>query len=319
MSLRKAPSYSKARARARNETDSNQHNAARIGQVAAKGAPESLLAPGLYVTATPIGNASDITLRALHILKNADAIVAEDTRVTARILAIHEIRRPLLCYNDNNAPKMRPKILERLRAGACLALVSDAGTPLVSDPGHKLVRAALAESLNVFAVPGPSAALAALSCAGIPTDRFLFAGFLPPKAGERRTALEELKAVPATLIFFEGPSRLGKTLADMAEILGDREAAVMRELTKLHEEVRRGTLPELAREYSGEQPKGEITLVVGPPSTLDPDSVRDQRKIDRLLELALPHMPVGAASALVAEATGERKNSVYERALALKR
>lgn len=318
MSPRKTPSYSTARKCARYGKDFDQHNAARIGHAATANALESPLTPGLYVTATPIGNASDITLRALRVLSNADAIIAEDTRVTARILAIHEIRRPLLSYNDNNAPKMRPKILEKLRQGARLALVSDAGTPLISDPGHKLVQAALAESLNVYSVPGPSAPLAALSTAGIASDRFLFAGFLPAKGGERRTALEELMTVPATLIFFEAPSRLVKTLADMAEILGPREAAVMREMTKLHEEARRGTLTELKDAFSGEPPKGEITLVIGPPPKGEAEEAHDSARIDRLLALALPHMPVGAASALVAEATGARKNRIYERALMLK-
>jgi 16S rRNA (cytidine1402-2'-O)-methyltransferase len=318
MAPRKEPSKSKARRAAQERNNFDQHNAARIGQVAAESDPESPLAPGLYVTATPIGNASDITLRALKVLQNADAIIAEDTRVTARLLAIHEIRRPLLSYNDNNASKMRPKILDRLRGGESLALVSDAGTPLISDPGHKLVLAALAESLAVYSIPGPSASLAALSTAGIATDRFMFVGFLPSKAGARRTALEGLRSVDATLVFFESPSRIGRTLADMAEILGARPAAVMRELTKLHEEARRGTLPELSNMFSGPPPRGEITLVVGPPPEPDPEGIVDASKVDRLLSHALPFMPVSAAAALIAEATGAKKKQIYERALALK-
>ena len=261
------------------------------------------LAPGLYVTATPIGNAQDITLRALWVLSQCDAIVAEDTRVSAKLLAIHGISRPLLSYNDHNAGPMRPKLLRRLREGARLALISDAGTPLVSDPGMKLVKAAREAGIAVYPVPGASAALAALTAAGLPTDRFLFAGFLPAKSGERRTALGELKAVPASLVFFESPQRLADSLADMAEVLGAREAAVARELTKLHEEVRTGTLETLAAEYGkSSPPKGEITIVVAPP----PAAVADTTKIDSLLRQALPFMPVKAAANMVAEATGPR-------------
>jgi len=213
---------------------------------------------------------------------------------------------------------MRPKLLKMLREGARLALVSDAGTPLVSDPGHKLVRDAVDEAVPVYAIPGPSAALAALSSAGLPTDRFLFVGFLPPKRGERRSALEELKAIRATLIFFEGPKRLSKTLTDMAEIFGRREAAVMRELTKLHEEARRGTLAELRDAYERTPPKGEITLIVGPPPKSEAEFGAENPKIDQLLTQALGYMPLAAATALVVEATGARKKVVYERALALK-
>ena len=169
----------------------------------------SAFVPGLYITATPIGNAADITLRALSLLNTCDAIVTEDTRVTSRLLAIHGISRPLLCYNDHNAGSMRPKLLAKLKAGAVLALVSDAGTPLVSDPGYRLVKAAREEGIAVFPVPGPSAALAALTVAGLPSDRFLFAGFLPAKTSARRTVLEELRAVPATVIFFEAPAKAG--------------------------------------------------------------------------------------------------------------
>jgi 16S rRNA (cytidine1402-2'-O)-methyltransferase len=272
------------------------------------------LARGLYVTATPIGNAGDISLRALQVLKACDAIVAEDTRVTSRLLAIHGISRPLLSYNDHNAPAMRPKLLQRLRDGQRLALVSDAGTPLISDPGHKLVRAVLAEDIAVHPIPGPSAAIAALSVAGLPTDRFLFAGFLPPRPGERQHALAPLAAVPATLVFYESPNRLAATLRDMVEAFGAREAAVARELTKLHEEVRRGFLPELAAHYAGAEVKGEITILVAPP----PDAAPDLSKIDVLLRQALPFMPVGAAAALVAEATGGARREIYNRALTLK-
>ena len=273
------------------------------------------LAPGLYIVATPIGNAADITLRGLSVLAECDAIVAEDTRVTSRLLAIHGISRPLFSYNDHNAASMRPKLIAKLKANAKLALVSDAGTPLVSDPGFKLVREAQEAGIPVYSLPGASAVLAALSTAGLPTDRFFFAGFLAGKSGERRSELAQLRAVPATLIFFEAPQRLAESLADMAELLGPREAAVARELTKLHEELRRGSLSELAAYYGQtEQPRGEITLVVAPPLKDAPDPSR----IDQLLELALPFMPVKPASSLVAEATGAPRREVYLRALALK-
>jgi 16S rRNA (cytidine1402-2'-O)-methyltransferase len=267
--------------------------------------------------ATPIGNASDIGLRALTVLRHCDAIVAEDTRVTARLLAIHGIQRPLLTYNDHNAPTIRPALLRRLAQGARLALVSDAGTPLVSDPGHKLVREARAAGLAVIPVPGASAALAALVASGLPSDRFFFAGFLPAKAGERRSTLCELAAVPASLIFFESPQRLGESLAAMAEILGPREAVVARELTKLHEEIRAGTLESLAAAYSGAPPKGEITLVVAPPPSGAPRAGGE--KMRSLLAEALPFMPVKAASSLIAEALGLPRRTVYETALALKK
>jgi 16S rRNA (cytidine1402-2'-O)-methyltransferase len=276
---------------------------------------DPVLAPGLYLTATPIGNAADITLRALNVLRNCDCIVAEDTRVTSRLLALYGISRPLLVYNDHNAASMRPKLLQRLQQGARLALVSDAGTPLVSDPGHKLVRAARETGLPVFPVPGASAALAALTASGLPSDRFFFVGFLPPKSGERRTALSALMAVPGTLIFFESAPRLAGSLKDMADILGPREGAIARELTKLHEEFRRGTLDELAAHYAGALPKGEIVVVIGPPSAEGP---ADSTQIDALLVQALPFMPVKAAASLVAEATGSSRRDVYIRALALK-
>lgn len=273
------------------------------------------LAPGLYVTATPIGNARDITLRALEILRGCDAILAEDTRVTSKLLAIYGISKPLSPYNDHNAARERPKVLARLREGLRLALVSDAGTPLVSDPGFKLVREALGENLPVHAAPGASAPLVALALAGLPTDRFLFAGFLPPKQGERRTVLEELKSVRSTLVFFESAQRLAESLADMAAVLGSRMAGVGRELTKLHEEMRRGDLASLAAHYAKEgPPRGEVTVVVGPPLERQPDMAQ----ADMLLEKALVFMPVRAASDLVAAALDLPRRELYARALALK-
>ncbi len=276
---------------------------------------QSTLEPGLYVTATPIGNARDITLRALSVLADCDVIAAEDTRVTSKLLAIHGISRPLLAYNDHNAGRERPRLLARLRQGARIALVSDAGTPLISDPGYKLVREALTEEIRVEALPGASAALTALVLSGLPTDRFMFAGFLPARAGERQTALAALKAVPASLVFFESPRRLSESLRDMALVLGARDAAVGRELTKFHEDVKRGGLAELAASYDAFEPtRGEVTIVVGPPLDAEPDRAR----VDSLLKKALAFMPVRAAADLVAEAADAPRRGVYERALELK-
>lgn len=277
-----------------------------------KSGDETDLSPGLYVTATPIGNARDITLRALDVLERCDVIAAEDTRVTAKLLAIHGISRPLTAYNDHNGARERPKLLARLAHGARIALVSDAGTPLVSDPGYKLVREALAEGVPVHAIPGASATLTALALAGLPTDRFMFAGFLPSRAGERGSALAELKSVRATLIFFESAQRLAESLNQMAQVLGHRAVAVTRELTKLHEEVRRGTLEILAKQYAEESPpRGEVTILVGPP----PDGQTNYALMDALLDKALPFMPVRAASELIALALDMPRKEIYERAL----
>ena len=274
------------------------------------------LAAGLYILATPIGNARDISLRALEVLKNCDVIAAEDTRVTSKLLAIHGISKPLIPYNDHNGPQMRPKILARLEQGQAVALVSDAGTPLVSDPGYKLVREAVAAGANIVALPGPSAVLAGLTLSGLPSDRFLFAGFLPSKAGERKSMLEELGGVRATLIFFESAQRLEDSLPALAEVLGDRQAVVARELTKLHEEVRRGSLRELAAHYTkAGAPKGEVTLLVAPPdAAAGPDGAR----IDAALKAALAFMPVKAAAEMIADLTDGSRKALYARALELK-
>lgn len=273
------------------------------------------LAAGLYILATPIGNAADISSRALQTLQGADVIAAEDTRVTSKLLAIHGISRPLIPYNDHNGQEMRPKILARLERGERVVQVSDAGTPLVSDPGYKLVREAIAAGFPVVAVPGPSAVLTALTLSGLPSDRFLFAGFLSARAGERQSALAELKGLRATLIFFESAQRLPESLAALAEVLGDRQAAVARELTKLHEEVRRGSLSELAAHYeTAGAPKGEVTLLVGPPAASAPDHAR----IDAALRNALVFMPVKAAADLIAGLTGASRREIYARALELK-
>ncbi|HZF34383.1 MAG TPA: 16S rRNA (cytidine(1402)-2'-O)-methyltransferase [Candidatus Angelobacter sp.] len=270
---------------------------------------------GLAIVATPIGNAGDITLRALDLLRRADRIACEDTRVTGRLLARYGIATPLLAYHEHNAARMRPLLLERLRRGETIALVSDAGTPLISDPGYKLVRAAVEAGIPVTTLPGASAALAALVSSGLPTDRFFFAGFLPPRMAARRTELAGLAGIAATLIFFESAGRLAATLADMAAVLGARDAAVARELTKLYEEVRRGKLAELAEHYAAAgPPKGEIVIVVGPPATAAEAS---DEAIDDALRGALATSSLRDAVAAVTAALDAPRRRVYARALAL--
>jgi 16S rRNA (cytidine1402-2'-O)-methyltransferase len=271
---------------------------------------------GLHLVATPIGNLRDITLRALETLAAADLIACEDTRVTRKLLDHYGIGTPLTPYHEHNAAAARPKLLDRLAAGGAIALVSDAGTPLISDPGFKLVRAAREAGHAVTAVPGASAALAALVSAGLPTDRFFFEGFLPAKEGQRRTRIAELVHIPATLILYESGPRLPRTLAALAEGLGGREAAVCRELTKLHEEVRRGELAALARAYeAGAETRGEIVIVVAPPP--DGAAMADPGEVDELLRRALRRVSVKDAAGEVAAATGRPRREVYQRALAL--
>jgi 16S rRNA (cytidine1402-2'-O)-methyltransferase len=277
--------------------------------------PAHALAPGLHLVATPIGNLGDITLRALWVLRGVDRILCEDTRVTARLLAHFGINKPLDAYHDHNADRVRPFVLEALRRGEKLALVSDAGTPLVSDPGFKLVRAALAEDLPVTAAPGPSAALTALILSGLPPDRFLFAGFLPPRSTARRRTLAQWAGLEATLIFFEGPSRIAGSLADMAETLGAREAAVARELTKRHEEIRRGSLGVLAQYFRETgPPRGEAVIVVGPPEAAP---IPVEEDLDERLRALLAGHSLRDAVTLLAEETGIARRTLYERALAL--
>jgi 16S rRNA (cytidine1402-2'-O)-methyltransferase len=281
-------------------------------------APEHGLAPGLHLVATPIGNLGDVTLRALWVLRNVDRILCEDTRVTGRLLARFGITTPLDPYHDHNADRVRPAVLEALRRGERLALVSDAGTPLVSDPGFKLVRAAMAEALPVTAAPGASAAMTALILSGLPPDVFLFAGFLPPRSTARRRALGEWTGLAATLVFFEGPSRLAASLADMAEILGDREAAVARELTKRHEEIRRGLLSELAAHYrAAGAPRGEAVIVVGPRESAQ--ALMPDGDIDNRLRALLSEHSLRDAVARLAGETGLARRALYDRALALQR
>jgi len=275
------------------------------------------LTPGFHIVATPIGNIADITLRALDTLKRCDAIVCEDTRVTSKLLVRHGIHRPLLSYHEHNAAKMRPILIERVRRGEALAVVTDAGTPLISDPGFKLVREAAAAGLHVTALPGPSALLTALVLSGLPSDRFLFIGFPPTKTKARRATFAEIKALTATLILYETAPRLIETLSDLAEVLGPRDAAVARELTKLFEEVRRGAFPDLAAHYTEVgPPKGEIVIVVGPPGA--DEGIGDDEAVDTALRAALARgVRVREAVDETVAATGRPRREVYARALAL--
>jgi 16S rRNA (cytidine1402-2'-O)-methyltransferase len=271
---------------------------------------------GLYLVATPIGNLGDISLRALATLAAADLIVCEDTRVTRKLIDHYGIVAPLMAYHDHNAAVARPKILARLAEDAAVALVSDAGTPLVSDPGYKLVRAAQDAGHRVSALPGASAVLTALSVAGLPTDRFLFEGFLPPKQTARRARLAALARIPATLIVFETGPRLAAALADLADTLGAREAAICRELTKLYEEVRRGDLASLAQHYAAaDAPRGEIVIVVAPPAA-EADQP-GEAALDDMLRAALARASVKDAVSEVASVTGRPRREVYQHALAL--
>jgi len=272
-------------------------------------------AAGLYIVATPIGNLRDITLRALDILAAADVIACEDTRVTEKLMSRYGLAGRRLAYHEHNAERMRPLLIEKLKAGGTVALVSDAGTPLISDPGFKLVRAAIGEGIAVTTLPGPSAALAALVLSGLPSDRFFFQGFLPPKEAARRRVLGEIANLSATLIVYETGPRLAATLADMAELLGDRPAAVARELTKLYEELHRSGLAALAAHYAAAgAPKGEIVIVVGGADAAAREAVSDD-ELDAALDAALATMSVKDASAAVAEATGRPRRDVYQRAL----
>lgn len=274
-------------------------------------------APGLYLVATPIGNLGDITLRALQTLAGADLIACEDTRITRRLTERFGIATPLTAYHEHNAATVRPRLIAQLREGAAIALVSDAGTPLISDPGFKLVREAAGLGLAVTALPGPSAVLAALGVAGLPTDRFFFEGFLPAKAAARRTRIAALAGIAATLVLFEAGSRVAATLHDLADILGDREAALCRELTKLHEEVRRAPLPALAQAQAGPEleTRGEFVLVVAPPQAAAP--MMAEAELDALLRERLRTGSVRDAVAEVLELAGRPRRDIYARAVRL--
>lgn len=273
------------------------------------------LPPGLYLVATPIGHLADMTLRAIAILARADVIYCEDTRHSRTLLTHYAIRAPLRPYHEHNAEEQRPRVLKDLEAGRVVALISDAGTPLVSDPGFKLVREAVARYYTVTAIPGPSATLAALTVSGQPTDAFFFAGFLPAKGGARKSRAAELAAIPGTLVFFESPARLAATLADLAAVLGNRQAAVARELTKLHEDIRRAALTDLARHFEDNPPKGEVVIVVAPPEEAE---VSDAM-IEARLVPALEALSIRDASRVVAEQLHVSRARVYDVALAMKR
>ena len=274
------------------------------------------LRPGLYIVATPIGNLGDLTERAYDILAAVSLVACEDTRVTGKLLSNRGIRTKLVAYHDHSPQSVRDGLIESLKNGETVALTSDAGTPLVSDPGYKLVAAAIEADIHVTAAPGPASPLAALVLSGLPTDRFLFGGYLPSKEKARREAIREFTTLRATLIFFESPRRLANSLSALAVHLGDRAATVARELTKIHEEVTRGRLSELAEKYLREgAPKGEVVIVIGPPEHAPPDD----QDIDTLLDAALSRMSLRDAAAAVTSATGAPKKYVYRRALELTR
>ncbi len=272
------------------------------------------LKPGLYVTATPIGNLGDITYRAVETMKQADLILCEDTRQTAKLCAAYDIKTPRTAYQDHNAERVRPEILHRLRNGEAICLVSDAGTPLIADPGYKLVREAREDGIDVFPVPGPSAVIAALSASGAPSDRFTFGGFPPSKKSARKKFFEGFAHTPGALIFYETGKRLADSLAGMAAVLGDRDAVVARELTKIHETFRRGALTALAEEYSSAPPKGEIVVLVFP----TPETATAEADIDAFLENTLGEMSVKEAAAAAAETLNIPRRVAYERALLLR-
>lgn len=272
------------------------------------------IAPGLYLIATPIGNLADITLRALSILARADIVYCEDTRHSAKLLqhfSIHALTKP---FHDHNEEAEQRRILEHVQAGKAVAVISDAGTPLVSDPGFKLVREASAEGYPVIAVPGPSAVLAALTASGLPTDAFYFAGFLPPRVAARRAKLAALSDIPGSLVFFESPQRAAEALADMADVLGDRSAVMARELTKLHEEFSRGRLADLAKAAGLRDLKGEIVVVVGPSET---PAITDD-EIQARLKDALQSMSLKDAAKALSDALGVPKTRIYDLGLKAK-
>ncbi|RMH42977.1 MAG: 16S rRNA (cytidine(1402)-2'-O)-methyltransferase [Alphaproteobacteria bacterium] len=283
-------------------------------------APIGELAPGIYIVSTPIGTARDITLRALDVLAAADVIAAEDTRTARRLLDIHGVAlggRPLIAYHDHSRPAEREKLLRLAEEGRSVAYVSEAGTPLVADPGYQLVREAAARGVGVTAVPGPSAVLAALVLSGLPTDRFTFAGFAPASEGQRQRFLAELATIPSTLVLFESPKRVARLLRELAEAMGpEREAAVARELTKRFEEVERGTLAELARRFSARDTRGEVVVVIGRPVAKLPT----EDEIAAAVEAARAEgASLRDASAAVAEALGVPRRKVYQIALSRSR
>ena len=275
---------------------------------------DSGLVPGLYIVATPIGNLSDLSPRAASVLANADLIAVEDSRVTAKLLRHIGVKRPMIPYHDHNAEQVRPRLMAELPHKA-IALVSDAGTPLISDPGYKLVREARAAGHNVTTIPGPCAAIAGLTLAGLPSDRFLFAGFLPAKEKARKDTIADFAAIRASLIFYESGPRLAATLTALLQTLGNREAAVAREISKAYEETVTGTLESLADRYADTPPKGEIVIIVAPPSDAPSAPAGDA---DAMLTEALVRLPVAKAAAEVSKATGLPRAMLYDRAVQMK-
>lgn len=273
------------------------------------------LQPGLYIVATPIGNIRDITLRALDALRSADLILAEDTRISKKILIVYDINSSLLSYHEHNAEKRLPFVLEQLRSGKSVVLISDAGTPLISDPGFKLTRAALKDNIDVFPLPGASAVLAGLVKSGLPSDRFMFAGFLPSKSAARKIILKSFKLIDATLIFFETGPRVLSCLEDMRDELGDRDVALVRELTKKYEDGIYGTFSDVINNVNNTQPKGEIVLLAGPPKT---EQIWKKDDVLYALKIQVPELGLKNASNEISEASGWTKRDVYQMGLSLK-
>ena len=288
---------------------------------AGQGVADPPLSPGLWLVATPIGNLGDITLRAIRVLRDADILVCEDTRRTRQLMDLLDIPlagRKMISYHDRNGSERRPQVIDALSEGLSVAYASDAGTPLIADPGYRLVTGAQESGHSVFTIPGPSSVIAALTVAGLPTDRFLFAGFLPPKSTARRKSVSELAEIPATLVFLESPRRLAAMLSDLSEVLGpDRPAAITRELTKTFEETRRGTLADLAAEIAETAVKGEIVVVVGPPDKDAQASVSDE-DLESALRSALSQLSVKDAAREVAADLNLPRRDVYARAVELK-
>ena len=297
------------------QSDSDLHGHRRTYVVAGTEVPARPLDPALYLVSTPIGNLGDITLRALETLAAADILACEDTRVTRALLTRYGIRQRPVAYHEHNASEAGERLVTAMTQGRSVALVSDAGTPLVSDPGYRIVEQAITAGVRVIPIPGASASLAALSASGLPSDAFLFAGFLPSKAGQRRERLEQLRAVPATLILFESPRRLADSLAAMADVLGDRPAVIGRELTKAFEEFRRDTLRALAAHYAeADTPRGEVVVCIGPPS----DTETLPHDVDSLLLSLASVMPASKAAAEAARLTGQGRPALYQRLLELR-
>ncbi|HEX9470387.1 MAG TPA: 16S rRNA (cytidine(1402)-2'-O)-methyltransferase [Bradyrhizobium sp.] len=302
----------RAKAASINRTDSEREPSARTFSIGGNILTAPKPVPGLHLVATPIGNLGDITLRALETLAGVDIIACEDTRITRRLTERYAITAELKPYHEHNAALVRPKILERLAQGASIALVSDAGTPLISDPGFKLVREVCAAGHQVIALPGPSSVLSALSVAALPTDRFFFEGFLPPKAAARRARLTELSRIDATLVMFESGNRVQDTLRDLASIMGARDAAICREMTKLHEDIRRAPISELAKAADTLETRGEFVLVIGPPAGAQ---IMAEDALDDLLRSSLQRDSVKDAVAHAVELSGRPRREIYARAL----